>query len=457
MDVGVLSTRESTVTRASVWRLAAVPLAVGAGLRLLVVVYVQVLRGSFLFLDDQGYDKIGWSLAQAWHMHAFPSPASVDYAGTLSYLHYVFVAAVYFVFGRHWMLLKVVVALLSALSVPAAAALGDSLGGRRLGVAAAWLAALYPNAVFWGATGLKDGPLTALLLAMAAIALRPLTMRRLTSAVAVIAVGFLSRPVVGIIGLVMLVVPATEIVRGRWPGRGRPARTGSRLSVLLVGLPTLAVVSVFLAARYLPVLKASLAGEAALSSGTGPVTISFSPSSFDVLRALLGPFPWSFGPATDNVYRALYPGMVVWIVMLPAVALGCWELLRRGSWAARGVVVSALAYPYLYAAVFQSQGFFRQRFTVEILLLVMGLYAFERLPQWAAVWTAVGVSVIAPAALVQAGVLPPVGLALVAIALGALWRAEDSAALARLRRATRRRGGLRRALGRPGQNGRHNG
>jgi hypothetical protein len=418
----------------------------------LVVVYVQVAHGSFLFLDDQGYDKIGWSLAQAWHMHTFPSPASADYAGTVSYLYYVFVAALYFVFGRHWMLVKVVVALLSALSVPAAAAVGNSLGARRLGIAAAWLAALYPNAVFWGATGLKDGPLTTLLLAMAAIALQPLTMRRLASAVAVISVGFLSRPVMGIIGLAMLVVPAIELVRGRWPSRARPVRTGSRLLVLLVGLPTLAVVSVFLAARYLPVLKASLAGEAAFSFGAAPVAMSFSPSPFDVLRALLGPFPWSFGPATDNVYRALYPGVVVWIVMLPAVALGCWELLRRGSWAARGVVVSAFAFLYLYASVFQGQGFFRQRYTVEILLLVVGMYAFERLPQWAAVWTAVGACVVAPAALVQAGVFPPVGLALLAIALGALWLAEDLAALARVRRATRRRGRVPACTGRdPGK------
>ncbi|HVB44085.1 MAG TPA: hypothetical protein VNF47_15465, partial [Streptosporangiaceae bacterium] len=194
-------------TRAGIWRLAAVPLVVGAVLRLLLVAYIQVLHGSFLFLDDQGYDRIGWSLAQAWHMHMFPSPASVAYAGTLSYLYYVFVAALYFVFGHHWLLVKVVAALLSALSVPAAAAVGDSLAGRRLAVPAAWLAALYPNAVFWGATGLKDGPLTTLVLVMAAIALRPLTMRGLSFAVAVIAVALLTRPVMGFTGLAMLAVP----------------------------------------------------------------------------------------------------------------------------------------------------------------------------------------------------------------------------------------------------------
>jgi glycosyltransferase involved in cell wall biosynthesis/O-antigen/teichoic acid export membrane protein len=447
----LLAQAQSTVTRANVWRLAAVPFAVGAGLRLLVVVYVQALHGNFLFLDDQGYDRIGWSLAQAWHMHAFPWPGSVDYAGTLSYLHYVFVAAVYFVFGRHWVLVKLISALLSALSVPAAAAVGDSLSGRRLGVAAAWLTALYPNAVLWGVTGLKDGPLTTLLLVMAAIALRPLTVRRTTAAVALISAAFLSRPVEGVIGLAMLVVPAIESMQGRWPCRGRPVRAGSRLLVTLVGLPTLAVVSVFLAARYLPTLKASLAGGGTLSLDTGPVAIGFTPSPFNVLRALLGPFPWSFGPASDTVYRALYPGTAIWIVMLPAVALGCWELLRRGPWAARGVVVSALAYLYLYACVFQSQGFFRQRYTVEILLLVVGLYAFKRLPRWTTVWTALGVCVVAPAALVQAGVLPPTGLALMVIALGAVWLAEDPAALARVRRAKRRGEGLRMHWAGPGR------
>ena len=434
-------------TRAGIWRLAAVPLVVGAVLRLLLVAYIQVLHGSFLFLDDQGYDRIGWSLAQAWHVHTFPSPASVAYAGTLSYLYYVFVAALYFVFGHHWLLVKVVAALLSALSVPAAAAVGDSLAGRRLAVPAAWLAALYPNAVFWGATGLKDGPLTTLVLVMAAIALRPLTMRGLSFAVAVIAVALLTRPVMGFTGLAMLAVPTIAAVRGRWTGPGRPARTGARLLVLFVGLPTLVVVSVFLAARYLPTLKAGLAGEPVFSFGGAPVAATASPSPVEVLRALLGPFPWSFGPATDNVYRALYPGMAVWIVMLPAVALGCWQVLRRGPWAARGVVVSALAYLYLYAAVFQSQGFFRQRYTVEILLLMVGLYAFARRPQWAAVCTAAGVCVVAPGALVQAGVLPPAGLAAGALAVGAVWFAVDSAALARVWPAMRR-GGLRQARGR---------
>src|SRR5579859_2545552 len=153
----------------SAWRLAKAAFVTGLALRVITVLAVQGLHGNFLFLDDRGYDQIAWTLAQAWSGHTFPSPAGYAYAGTLSYLYYVLVAVVYFVFGHHWVVMKVVAALLSALSVPAAAAVGDTLGGPRLAVRAGWLAALYPTAVFWGATGLKDGPLTALLLAMAAI------------------------------------------------------------------------------------------------------------------------------------------------------------------------------------------------------------------------------------------------------------------------------------------------
>src|SRR5580704_15078745 len=114
---------------AGMWRLALVPFAAGVAVRVLLVAWIQVLHGNFLFLDDQGYDTIGWSLAQAWHLGMNPSPSSVQYAGTLSDAWYVFVAAVYFVFGHHWILVKLIVALLSALCVPAAASAGTSLGG----------------------------------------------------------------------------------------------------------------------------------------------------------------------------------------------------------------------------------------------------------------------------------------------------------------------------------------
>jgi hypothetical protein len=254
---------------------------------------------------------------------------------------------------------------------------------------------------------------------VAAIAFRPPALRRVVSAGVLIAGAFLFRPVLGICALVIMLAPAIDWVRPQ--GREFPRRGRTRLPVLLVGLPVLLVVSGVLAYRYLPILDPSTASEAAPAAGAAPVTVSytFSPSGF--LRALLGPYPWSFGPTSDTVYRALYPGMVVWILMLPAMALGCWELLRRGTWAARGLVVSALAFLYLYATVFQDEGFFRQRYTVEIPLLVVGLYAFQRYPHRTAIGTAVGACVVGPAALVQARVLSLSDLMVVAAALASVW------------------------------------
>jgi hypothetical protein len=381
------------------------------------VALVQVVHGNFLFLDDQGYDRIGWELAQAWHMNMFPPPASV--AITESWFYYVFVAAVYFVIGRHWIVLKLIAALLSALSVPAAASVGVSLDGRRLGIRAAWLAALYPGAVFWGSTGLKDGPMAALLLAVAAIALQPLTMRRLACAVALLGVVFGCRPVEGVIGSAMLLVPAVSLLRSRWPDPEQRLRARSRLFVLVAGVPATAALLAWQAARYLPTLRASLVGDSTLSLSTGPVALNYTPSLADFAHAVLSPVRW-FGPATDAVY---VPGTLVWTVMLPATALGCWLLLRHGTWAARGVVASAAGFLYLYTCVFQGAGFSRQRFTVEILFLVMGLYAFGRSPRRAATWTAIAACVTAPAELAVAGVVPAKILALAVIAAGAAWLA----------------------------------
>ena len=102
----------------------------------------------------------------------------------------------------------------------------------------------------------------------------------------------------------------------------------------------------------MPTLMASLAGEPTLSLSTGPVTINFSPSPLDLLHALLSPVRW-FGPATDPAY---IPGALVWTVLLPAIVLGCWDLLRRGPWAARGLVLSALAFLYLYTCDISKPG-----------------------------------------------------------------------------------------------------
>jgi hypothetical protein len=417
------------------WRLAMVPLLAGAGIRVLVVACIQVLHGNFLFLDDRSYDRIGWFLAQSWHRHRYPPLETVT--GTSSDLYYVFVAAVYYVCGHRWLVVKLADAVASALSVPAAAAIGIRIGGRRLGWAAAWLTALYPSAVFWGATGLKDGPMATMALAIAAIALWPLTIRRLGCAVVLIVVTFLCRPVEGVMGLAMMAVPTAAFVRSRWPSPDGAGRTWPRALILLAGIAAaLVAVSVLAAERYLPRVSVSLARHAAPTLANGAISISLLPTPLAIVHALVSPVRW-FGPPADAAYGALVPGAVVWLLLLPASGIGCWMLLRRGSWACRGVLVSVFVYLYLYTCVFQGEGFSRQRYTVEILLLIAGLYAFGRVPRIAVLSTAISACAIGCAQLITTRVLRPADVAAAAAMAGVLWLAASRAGAARRWRGAR--------------------
>ena len=89
--------------------------------------------------------------------------------------------------------------------------------------------------------------------------------------------------------------------------------------------------------------------------------------------------------------------------------------------------MSALGFLYLYTCVFQGPGFSRQRFAVEVPLLVAALYAFGRHPRRASTWTALAACAVAPAELVQAQVIPAKVLALVVAAGGAGWLAARRA------------------------------
>ena len=179
-----------------------------------------------------------------------------------------------------------------------------------------------------GATGLKDGPSATLLLAVAAIAFRPPAIRRVVSAGMLIAAAFLFRPVLGISGLVMMLAPAIDWARRRdqalsAPEPDAPARPAHRASgaagaVRRPGRPLSAHPGGHHRQRDDP-RRGHRAGDGELQL----LPVRFSARA---ARSL----PWSFGPTADSVYLALYPGMVIWILMLPATALGCWSFSGGG-------------------------------------------------------------------------------------------------------------------------------
>jgi hypothetical protein len=397
-------------------------LIVGIAVRLLVLVLFRVFAGQFLFLDAQGYDSVGWKLATAWHNHQFPPVASVEFAGSLTYGYFTYVAIIYYVVGHHWIVIEITNALLSSIAIPLAASVGEALGGPGLRRPAAWLIALYPTAVFWSITGLKDSLLATLLLAIIALAIRGPSVRRMIVQALLLATTFFFRPALGLAALLIVVVGLARAgLRSRTVAR--VASNSRRFLLIVIGLPLVAVVTWLSVSRYLPLLRHSLSGEGASASGGLGSAFQLRPSPQTLARGLLGPFPWAFGPGTQSIYRALYPGMVLWIALLPAVFLGSWEVLRKGTWMSRAIILCTGGYLYLYFSVFESEGFFRQRFVVEPLLLVVASVAFARRAYWAEVWTAIGLVLISCGALLQAGLLPAsVVLVLLVMTLGlAAW------------------------------------
>jgi hypothetical protein len=384
-------------------------LAVGLSLRIGVVIAVHVYHGPFLFLDDRGYDMVGAKLADAWRDGIFPDPSAVGLAGSSTYGYFTWVGVVYYLVGSSWLLVKVVGAVISSLAVVPAAAIGRSLGGPRMEVVAAWLVAVYPTAVFWGSVGLKDAPLLTLFLAVTALGFRAVTLKRLAVQVALCGVAFSMRPGLGAVCLLALAPPILEGLRRR----GDVLQGVARRSVALVGGVAFAYVAFTNVGTLLDFAGRSAVNEGILALPPGSESAGSLPNVSSFITALMGPFPWAFGEGTDTVYRALYPGMVIWIALLPAGALGAWDLLRHGSAGARGLAISTVAYFAMYLAYFGNEGFFRQRFLVELVVLVFAGFTFLRRPQAAVSWTAVWLICMAPAIAIQTGIIPAWGVALI--------------------------------------------
>ncbi|MFN2389303.1 MAG: hypothetical protein ABR575_06835 [Actinomycetota bacterium] len=378
------------------------PLAVGISLRLVTVVALDRWVGAFAFLDDRIYDAVGWSIARGWR----GSPASaVDIeaaAANAAYGFYLYVAAIYYVVGRQWIVVKLVGAMISGLVVLAGASAAGRIGGAGLRQPAAWLLALYPSAVFWGAVGLKDGVLATLFLTVVALCLGPLSLGRLTLAAGLTAVAFVTRLPLGVACLVLVALVVVRAALSRRADAPRP----SRRALLVVRLLALVIVTRPLLGFVYGLVTTGIAAAPVAQAAEGPVVFDFTPSLWTLARGFLGPFPWAFDEAAGSVYRLLYPGVVLWIALLPAAAVGAWHVMRRGGSPQRAALAAMALYLAQYFVVFNYGDFFRQRFVGEVFFLVLALVGFHRRPRASMAWTAVGLAVVSLAALVQAGTLP---------------------------------------------------
>jgi peptidoglycan/LPS O-acetylase OafA/YrhL/4-amino-4-deoxy-L-arabinose transferase-like glycosyltransferase len=190
------------------------------GIALVVrVAYVLLTREYVPRSDSADYHRLAVSIAQG---HGFGDSAIAPGGGPTAFrppLYPGFLGALYAVFGVHIQLARLVQALLGVVSVGLVGALGWRLVGRRVGLVAAGIAAVYPPLVIVG-TGLLSEPL-AVPLELGAI-LTALEARRaeragrwlaLTGVLA--GLGILNRPNTALllVPLVLIVAPSLRIGR----------------------------------------------------------------------------------------------------------------------------------------------------------------------------------------------------------------------------------------------------
>jgi hypothetical protein len=150
--------------------------------------------------------------------------------------------------------------------------------------------------------------------------------------------------------------------------------------------------------------------------GTGnPVAVPL-----DVARTLAAPHPWVFDAASHTWDRALYPGMWLWYALLPTAAFGAWRLRRTLD----AVLVAAPIAVVLILNAFLVGPAFRQRSTIEPLVLVLVIAGFTSWRRFGLLAAGRLLLLAAASALVQSR-MPLVAalIALVALALAASLRA----------------------------------
>jgi hypothetical protein len=374
------------------------PVAVGIVVRLTLAL---AINGSILFPDEAGYDRVGRVLSSAWHAHITVDPSAYNIAGTTDVGYFLYVGAIYYIIPSV-LALSLCNAVISGCGAYFAGRIGEKFG---VGRVSAWLVALYPTAIFWGATGLKDGVLGTVFLVAIMMAFEAPTLFKLLVQGAAVTALFLTRPLLGGISLSVEVIALWSASKGgrRGCAFGVLGLAGTAGLILIVGVP---------AYRSDLAAASSVAGGAALSNL----------SIFGVVRGLLGPFPWSYGSGVSAVGIGQYPGQSVLILLLPSIAVGGWEMIRRGTPMMRALVFSTVVYTLAYQSVAEfSGGFFRQRFDAELLFLVFAAYAWHVSRRKSALATASWLCVLPVAALLQSGAPPLAGIALLSAVAVAAW------------------------------------
>jgi hypothetical protein len=426
------------IVRGAAARDLLLPVAVGLAVRAIVMLVAHL--GSigagdhgFMFLDDRGYFGQAARLAHAWRSGDLANPSGGQFAASYTFGYPALLGITFTLTGAYVLVGKALNVLLSGATVLLVAVLTGRLLGDRARVRAAWMAALLPTLVWWSAPLMKEA-LTAFLVAVCLVAVTGRPGWRMFAAFGLAFAALVltrSAAAASVIGAVAGVVLVTAFVHRRQVSARRVGRLALAGVVIVFGAAILqgqgdpgalgrfydSSVSSQIDAYRTQTLPApgpeSPPGRpAAPGRGTTVPTALVVP--LESMHALVSPYPWVFDTGTRTWDRALYPGMWIWYALYPLAAIGLWRWRRRPeAWLIAGVVVLYLA-ANAYATGFQ----FRQRSTVEPLILVL---AVAGIVTWSQAMRVGAYSLLAVAVAAAAQTRAPLAPACIMAAAGVLW------------------------------------
>lgn len=340
--MGSVSARAREVAiSATRWPLPLSLFAVAVGLRLLAFLafYIgSVLTGHHGLIspyDPVIFDNWAWYAAQHFRSGTWVDLRDAHLEGTWDVGFTYLVAFEYTAVGHHPEVARILDCFLAAFSAPAAylAARTTSLS-EKVAARAGWLVACWPLSLYWAGFDLLKDPLVWFLLAIGLVALTASSWQR-RAGLGALAAGALQivRGYMGPLVAVLLVVGA--IVRRDWRGL---VATLAALAVMEAAIIAAGFPPVWSLAPYLATSQVTGASGLAAPSQPGaetPASLKLNPKAL-VLRFAVGVPTVLFGPGLKplrdfthpTIDWGMYPGLVLWIALIPFTVLGFWRAFR---------------------------------------------------------------------------------------------------------------------------------
>jgi hypothetical protein len=373
--------------------------AVAAALRLLafLVLYVGSIltghHGSIDPFDSVGYDTWAWFAAEHIRAGEWVNLTYSSLEGSWDVGFTYLVAFEYVVVGHHPEVGRVVNCFLAAFSAPAVylAARQTTLGevvARRAG----WLVAVWPLSIYWAGYDLLKDPLVWFFLSIALLAMAAAGWRSRGALGAFAAGGVhVVRNFMGPLVAVLLLFVA--LVKRDW--RGLLATLGA-LAIVQVALLAVGYPPAWSLSPYVSSSRPSTGVSVCSASGQAPTggsiqgavggtecaaPLTFSPKAL-ALRIVVGVPTILLGPRLalkdivhPNLDSGMYPGVLIWIALIPFTLLGLWRAVLKRDATLWGFALLGLAIWGSLALIYAGQAF-RQRemaFPATLIFTSLGL------------------------------------------------------------------------------------